>query len=80
MLLHSLQEGIMIVDQATSHLQFINKSANRTCEVLSKASDLKFFQFEAAEAVLVNLDQKELRVLDRDQFQNARAKEVERLI
>ena len=70
----------MIVDQSTSHLQFINRSGNRTCEVLHKECDIDFLQFKAAEAVLVNLDQRKLRVLDIDQFQNSSAKEAERLI
>ena len=70
----------MIVDQSTSHLQFINRSGNLTCEVLQKECDIDFLQFEAAEAVIVNLDQRELRVLDREQFQKASAKEAERLI
>ena len=42
----------MIVDQSTSHLQFINRSGNLTCEVLQKECDIDFLQFEAAEAVI----------------------------
>ena len=70
----------MIVDQATSHLQFINKSAYSTCELLSKTCDVNFFKFEKAEAVLVNMEEKELKILDKDLLQNAKAKEVEHLI
>ena len=46
LLLHNLKEGVIIVDDATSHLQFINRSAYSTCERLSATCNLSLLKLE----------------------------------
>ena len=83
-LLHNFKEGVFIVDEDTSHLQFTNRAASKIIKGLETTCNLELLQNsndkKASSNISVNLDQGSFQKVDEKQIRLGNTSQLDQML